>query len=402
MATTTAAQRERITSAGSRNYSEAAERRTWRLFGLIAIMVAMWLGFNHITGGAFLTPRNLTNLTVQASITGIVAIGVGVLLIARELDLSVGSILGAVVVFTAWAQVQERWSALPAILAALAIGAATGLFQGLCTTKLRVPSFIVTLAGFSYLRGVAYGITGSVTLFGLSNGVIWFSEGTFSKAVTIVALLAVFLALALAWLWQRWLHYQGQGFRRLTRSVRPVEIASWVLGAALCAFALWIYSAFQGLPAPVAILIVVALVTAFVARHTAFGRHVYAIGGNPEAARRAGIKVDRVVVVLFVASGTLAALGGIIQAARLGAGPPNVGLLLALDAISAAVVGGTYLFGGQGRISGILVGTLFLASIQNGLNLRGVSTFWQYIVSGVVLLAAVAIEQVTQLRAQRD
>src|SRR4029079_14332652 len=113
--------------------------------------------------------------------------------------------------------------------------------------------------------------------------------------------------------------------------------------------------------------------------------------GNPEAARRAGINVTAVVVVLFMFSGALAALGGVIQAARLDAGPPNVGLLLALDAISAAVVGGTYLFGGQGTIGGMVTGTFFLASIQNGLNLKGVSTYWQYIVSGVILLAAGAV-----------
>ena len=163
----------------------------------------------------------------------------------------------------------------------------------------------------------------------------------------------------------------------MLRSLRPVEIASAVVSAGIVGLALWVFVSYQGLPAPVAILGAIAIVAAFVARHTAFGRHVYAIGGNPEAARRAGINVTAVVVVLFMFSGALAALGGVIQAARLDAGPPNVGLLLALDAISAAVVGGTYLFGGQGTIGGMVTGTFFLASIQNGLNLKGVSTYWQ-------------------------
>jgi D-xylose transport system permease protein len=167
-------------------------------------------------------------------------------------------------------------------------------------------------------------------------------------------------------------------------------------------FFLWIFLSEHGLPAPVAILGGVALFSSFVLRHTAFGRHVYAIGGNPEAARRVGIRVSGVIIVLFMFSGLLAALGGVIQAARLDAGPPTVGLLLALDAISAAVVGGTYLFGGKGSIGGILVGTLFLASIQNGLNLEGVATYWQYIVSGTVLLGAVAVDQLAQRRTERE
>ena len=397
--TTTAASHQEVTKAAARRgHSVAAERRAWRLLSLIAIMGVMWIAFNQITSGVYITPRNLSNLAVQAAITGVVAIGVGSLLVARELDLSVGSILGAIVVITVWLQVDHQWSTLATVVLALVLGLAIGLFQGLCTTKLLIPSFIVTLAGFSYLRGVAYGVTNSVTLFGTNSSVRWFSEGEFSAAVTVVLVLAAFLGLGALWLWQRWLLNPGAGAAGVLRTLRPVEVASAVVGAGVCALALWVFVSYQGLPAPVAILGGISLVAAFVARHTPFGRHVYAIGGNPEAARRAGINVTGVVIALFMFSGVLAALGGIIQAARLDAGPPNVGLLLALDAISAAVVGGTNLFGGQGSVGGILTGTLFLASIQNGLNLKGVSTFWQYIVSGVILLGAVALDQIAQLR----
>jgi D-xylose transport system permease protein len=385
-----------------RGHSVVSERRTWRLLFLIAIMGVMWIAFNQMTDGIYITPRNLSNLAVQTAITGIVAIGVGSLLIAREIDLSVGSLLGAVVVIAVWLQVDHRWTTLPTVLVALGFGLALGLFQGLCTTALRIPSFIVTLAGFSYLRGVAYGVTGSVTLFGTTSSFRWFSEGEFGTTVTVILIVGVFVGLACLWSWQRWLLHPEAGAVGVLRSLRPVEVVSAVVLAALCGGALWVFVSFQGLPAPVAILVGIALVAAFVSRHTAFGRHVYAIGGNPEAARRAGINVTGVIIVLFMFSGVLAALGGVIQAARLDAGPPNVGLLLALDAISAAVVGGTYLFGGQGNVAGILTGTLFLASIQNGLDLKGVATFWQYIVSGVILLAAVAVDQLAQLRTRTD
>jgi D-xylose transport system permease protein len=393
---------ETTRGATRHSYSLTSERRTWRLLGLIAIMGVMWIVFHQITDGIYITPRNLTNLMVQAAITGVVAVGVGMLLIAREIDLSVGSLLGVVVVASVWLQVEHRWSAFPTIAVVLLLGLGVGLFQGLCTTWLRIPSFIVTLAGFSYLRGVAYGITGSVTLFGTTSSFRWFSEGRFSPPATVVLVVGAFVGLAVLWLHQRWLHHRQGGLRAFGASIRPVELASTAVGAAACVFFLWIFLSEHGLPAPVAILGGVALFSSFVLRHTAFGRHVYAIGGNPEAARRVGIRVSGVIIVLFMFSGLLAALGGVIQAARLDAGPPTVGLLLALDAISAAVVGGTYLFGGKGSIGGILVGTLFLASIQNGLNLEGVATYWQYIVSGTVLLGAVAVDQLAQRRTERE
>jgi D-xylose transport system permease protein len=399
---TLASHEETAPPVAIRSHSVVAERRTWRLLFLVAIMGVMWIAFNQMTDGIYITPRNLSNLAVQAAITGVVAIGVGALLIAREIDLSVGSLLGAVVVISVWLQVDHRWTALPTVLVALGFGLALGLFQGLCTTVLCIPSFIVTLAGFSYLRGVAYGVTGSVTLFGTTSSFRWFSEGEFSVPVTVIVIVGVFVLALCFWGWQRWLLHRETGIAAVVQSLRTVELISTAVLGAVCGLALWVFVSYQGLPAPVAILLAIALVAAFVGRHTAFGRHIYAIGGNPEGARRAGINVTGVVVVLFMFSGALAALGGIMQAARLDAGPPNVGLLLALDAISAAVVGGTYLFGGQGSVSGILTGTLFLASIQNGLNLKGVATFWQYIVSGVILLAAVAVDQLAQLRAQRD
>jgi D-xylose transport system permease protein len=404
MATPTSVEVRAETTAPVRrqSYSLTSERRTWRLLGLITIMGVMWIVFHQLTDGVYITPRNLTNLTVQAAITALVAIGVGMLLIAREIDLSVGSLLGVVVVASVWLQVDHGWGALPTIVVVLALGLGIGLFQGLCTTWLRIPSFIVTLAGFSYLRGVAFGITGSVTLFGTTSAFRWFSEGRFSASITVVLILGAFLGTAVFWVHERWRLHRGTGLRTIALTVRPVEIASALIAAAACAFLLWIFLSEHGLPAPVAIVGGVALFAAFVLRHTAFGRHVYAIGGNPEAARRAGINITGVIVALFMFAGLLAALGGVIQAARLDAGPPTVGLLLALDAISAAVVGGTFLFGGKGNVSGILIGTLFLASIQNGLNLKGVATYWQYIVSGGVLLAAVAVDQLAQRRAERE
>ena len=165
-----------------------------------------------------------------------------------------------------------------------------------------------------------------------------------------------------------------------SRVLRSAVALAVVVAAAVV---VWTFLDFRGLPVPVAIWIAVAIILGVGARHTAFGRHCYAIGGNPEAARRAGINVERIVIVLFLMSGVLAATSGLIQASLLDAGPPTAGLLLPLDAISAAVVGGTSLFGGQGSVVGVVLGTVLLASILNGLSLMGVNSFVTYVVSGV-------------------
>jgi D-xylose transport system permease protein len=389
-----------IADAGShpgRAYSAAVEARTWRLLVLLGCIGVTWVVFHVLTDSVFITPRNLSNLTVQTSITALVAIGVTWLLIAREIDLSVGSLVGFVTVMSVYVQVRSGWGTVPAVALALAIGAAVGAFQGFCTVKLMIPSFIVTLAGFSYLRGAAYVTTGAVTLSGTNDSFYEIANGTLSIAATY-AVAGVSLAAGLWW-WLRRRRLAAPGSPTVdVRSLRPVAVLAAVALLAVLGIAIWSYINYQGLPIPVAIVACVALTAVFVSRNTAFGRHIYAIGGNPEAARRAGVNVGRVILVLFVVAGLLAALGGVIQASRLDAGPPTVGLFLALDAISAAIIGGTSLFGGQGTITGALLGALLLASIQNGLSLMGVSTFYQYIALGIILLVAVGVDSATQRR----
>jgi D-xylose transport system permease protein len=164
----------------------------------------------------------------------------------------------------------------------------------------------------------------------------------------------------------------------------------------------WSYASFNGLPYIVAVLAVAAVVMWFVGQYMSFGRHLYAIGGNPEAARRAGISVGRIIIIVFVIAGLLAALGGVLQASRLDAASPDVGNLVPLNAISAAVVGGTSLFGGRGSILGTLLGALILGSILNGLSLMNVNTYYQYIAIGWILVGAVAVDAAAQRRVSRD
>lgn len=385
-----------------RAYSVAAEARIWRILVLLAVTAAIWVVFHQLTDGVYISPRNLSNLSVQLTMTALAAAGMTALLISREIDLSAGSLYAVVTVLTVYVQVKYRWGAVEAVALGLLIGLAVGAFQGIVTTRLKIPSFIVTLAGFTFLQGAAYAISGAEVLSGTSDAFVRIANGSIPRDLTLALGAAVFAV----WLWiwlkpMRLLQPNAIG-RTALAELRPVTVLGALAVAGVLSVALWAFSNHRGLPYPVAILAVVVALWLFVAGSTPFGRHVYAIGGSPEAARRSGIRVERVGLVLFCAMGVLTALAGIIQASRLDAGPPSVGPFLALDAISAAVVGGTSLFGGVGSLTGTLIGTLLLASIQNGLSLMGINTFYQYMASGTILLVVVAIDSVARRRVRRD
>ncbi len=379
-------------------WSRAAERDVWRLLALLTAVFVTWFVFDELTSGVFLTPRNLSNLSVQGVVTAMVALGVGGLLVARQIDLSVGAVVGVVVVITVYLQVTYDWSASAAIAAGLALGVLIGVIQGLLVTKLRLPSFVVTLAAFSYLRGAAFAITGGVTLTGTSDQFVWIANGTLSREVTLVIGVCVAVAALAGWSRRPF----GRGTDRQRWSVRPVDVVQGIAAAACVGVCLWTYLNYRGLPVPVLLLGLAALSALFVLRATPFGRHIYAIGGNPVAAARAGIRVQRVTVILFAASAFMAALAGVVNASRLDAGPPDTGSLLVLDGISAAVLGGVNLFGGSGSVAGILLGSVLLVSIQNGLNLLQISAFWQQIVSGLILLVVVGIDAIAQYRTKAE
>lgn len=376
-----------------------AEISAWRTLILFGTIVIVWVVFNQLTDGTFLTSRNLSNLSTEASVTALVALGVAALIVTRELDLSVGSAVGLVVVVTVYGQVIHGWSTGVAIVVALALGLAIGTINGVMTALVRVPSFIVTLAAFSYLRGAAYSITNGQTYSGTNEGFVQIANGYVAMAPLLIVAVVVGLVVFGREAARRRRRRQGPGADEAielptrSRVLRSAVALAVVVAAAVV---VWTFLDFRGLPVPVAIWIAVAIILGVGARHTAFGRHCYAIGGNPEAARRAGINVERIVIVLFLMSGVLAATSGLIQASLLDAGPPTAGLLLPLDAISAAVVGGTSLFGGQGSVVGVVLGTVLLASILNGLSLMAVNSFVTYVVSGVVLLIAVCADALAQ------
>lgn len=397
-----------------------------RLVGMVAALVIIWVGFQIMSGGTFLSSRNLWNLTVQFSSVAIMATGMVLVIVSRNIDLSVGSVLAVVGVAMGLLQAEilpgliGRGHPLVwviALAAGLALGALIGAFQGAIIAYLSVPSFIVTLGGLLVWRGVAFVMSNGRTISPLdptfrrigggSSGTI---GGAWSWVVAFVAVAGVILLLVSA---RRQRKRFGLQLRPIwAEAVAVAFVGVLVLGgtAVLNRYYLpealarqlaeregipWPEGGLQislGLAYPVLIVIGVALVMTYIATRRRFGRYVYAIGGNPEAAALAGINTRLTTVKIFVLMGVLAAIAAAVQTARLDAAVDSLGQTSELFVIAAAVIGGTSLAGGIGTIVGALLGALLMQSLQSGMVLVGVDSPVQRIVVGVVLVIAVAID----------
>jgi D-xylose transport system permease protein len=394
---------------GARGLIDALEIDT-RLLAMAAALVVIWVGLDLLTGGIFLTARNLWNLSVQTSVVGIMATGMVLVIVARHIDLSVGSVLGFVGMAMAVLQVEilpigTSWNWLLSLVLGLALGAAIGAFQGWWVAYRAVPAFIVTLGGLLIFRGLAWWITEGRTVapmdpnFQLLGGGLEGSIGEFWSWVVGALFIAAVVIKALR---------TRQRRNRYNFPVRPLWAEALVLVvsvAVIVGFVQVMNSYYrprtqipQGIPIPVLILIVVAVGMSALTKVTKFGRYVFAIGGNPEAAELGGINVRKVTVMIFVMMGVLSAIAGAIQTARLNAGLNSTGSLLELSVIAAAVIGGTSLSGGVGTIAGAILGALIMQSLQSGMILLNISTPMQPVVIGLVLISAVWLDTVYQRR----
>jgi D-xylose transport system permease protein len=371
----------------------------WRLVLMGAVLVAVALIFNLLTDGLFLSPENLYNVAQQTAVVGIVSTVVVLIIVARNIDLSVGSVMGFVGVLVATLQYTAGWSWQEASLAGLAVAILVSLYQGALTAMLGVPSFVVTLGGLMSFRGAAFlvadGKTQPVTdPFFLSLG------GGYDGAIGVRAswLLAGLMCVALAVLMlmrRRAKHRHGvpnnPGWLDALMVLVPAVI---VLGfaAAMNAYQVPHKDAPQGIPVPVLIWAAVAFTLSFLVHRTRFGRYVFAMGGNPEAAALVGIPVRRVTLMLFALLGVLLAIAAIVSVARLNAGTNSLGTGMELYVIAAAVIGGTALSGGTGSILGSVLGALIMQSIDSGMLLLDVSIGVRYVIIGQVLIAAVVFD----------
>ena len=341
----------------------------------------------------FLTAGNFVNLIVQMAAITIIGMGIVFVLLLGEIDLSVGYVSGVAGVTTALLMIPDgshEFGAGPAIAIALLLGLAIGVFQGLIITKIGVPSFVVTLAGLLAWNGVVLLLIGDKGTVIIQNDLVIGFANDFLPAATAWIVLLAGVAL-----------YAGilmNGDRTRRKAGLPTEpIALFALrvgglavaGAVVVGFA----NADRGIPYVFLVITGLYILWTFVLNRTRFGRHIYAVGGNAEAARRAGINVDNVKIACFGICSMMAALGGIVLASRLRSIDTNSGGgTILLYSIAAAVIGGTSLFGGRGHIKSAVLGALVIASIDNGLGLLGLSSGTKFVITGLVLLAAVAVD----------
>jgi D-xylose transport system permease protein len=361
---------------------------------LLLVLACVWLFFYFATNGTFLTQRNLVLLALQTSIVSLAAISAVMLIVTRNFDLSVGSAVAFVGVILAILTVKHDMNPALAVLMAIAGGVLMGAWQGFWVTRIGVSSFIVTLAGMLYFRGVSMIATNGATVAPLPRSLTSLATGFVPPAISILIVLASLIAyVALRFAEIRRAHVLG-----VLVSVIPDAMRAFVPAVIATVIALWIVS-WQGIPYLVLLVTLCTFAAEFVMRRTRYGAKLYAIGGNPEAARLSGINIKRAIFWNFVIAGVGYGITGVALTARVsGAIGGTAGLFLELDAIAAAIIGGTSLSGGCGRVLGALLGAVLMGSLNNGMSLMNVPPFYQDTARGIVLLFAVAIDQLSRRR----
>ncbi len=356
-----------------------------RAYTMLFALIAIWLFFQWATDGIFLGPRNFSNLFKQMAVTGVLAVGMLLVIVAGQIDLSVGSVVGLA---GGVAAMTQGWGLVPSLASAILIGVAIGAVQGGLVAYANIPAFIVTLGGMLAWRGVILRLSEGATIpvrlpFFRSLGIDF-------VAPVIGIGLAVLAVAALIWLTLRRAalrRHHGLPAQGITSSIVRVAVPALLFAAFV-----YMMNTQGGVPIPVVVLLAVALLGAFLTQNTTFGRYLYAIGGNPDAARLSGISLRRHILGSFCLLGALVGVASLLHTARVGSASPDAGTLMELDAIAACVIGGTSLMGGRGTVSGAVVGALIMASLDNGMSLLNVENYTQYIVKGAVLVAAVGFD----------
>lgn len=366
------------------------ETSSLRAYTMLGALILIWLFFHWQTGGIFLTPRNLSNLMLQMSVTGILAVGMLMVIVSGNIDLSVGSVLGLAGGVAAILLTNHEFGLVPSILAAIAVGTLIGAFHGFLTAYFNIPAFIVTLGGLLAWRGAIKGISKSETIpiadptFKLiGQGNIDIVSGWVLAAVGI--LLVLFLAFRRAQSAKTYGLGNADYTGEMLKTIIPI--------GAIIAF-IYVMNSSDGVPLPVLIFLAVALFGVFVTNSTTFGRYLYAIGGNSDAARLSGINTKLNVLKVFALLGILTGIAAVIFTARQGSASPDAGVLKELDAIAACVIGGASLMGGRGTIFGACLGALIMASLDNGMSLLNVRDFMQELIKGTILVAAVGLDMI--------
>lgn len=358
-----------------------------RAFTMIGALIFIWLLFT-LLNDSFLTPRNLSNLFLQMSVTAVLAIGMVLVIVAGQIDLSIGSLVGMTGGVAAILNVWHGWDTVPVVIVTVALGALVGLIQGWWVAYRAVPAFIVTLGGMLVYRGVLLMISGSKTIAPMSPEFRKIGQAYVGANVGLLLAVLAF-AVTIFIVFRKRASRIKYGFEAPSASASIIKCLFY--GVLIIGFVL-LMNQYQGIPVPFVIVILLAVIFTFISKNTVFGRQVYAIGGNAEASSLSGINIKRRLLLVFVLCNTLAAIAGIILTARLNAATGTSGVNMELDAIAACVIGGTSLVGGAGTIPGAIIGALVMASLDNGMSIMNLDSFWQYIVKGLILVLAVWVD----------
>ncbi len=372
-------------------------------YGLIGAVILIWLFFAFLTHGIFLSPRNISFLFRQMSVTAIMSVGMVLVIVTGNIDLSVGRLAGFVSVIVAMCQMQLWPKLIPllfpgqdpvnfvlvttilSVVIGLVVGTLFGVYQGYIIAQLRVTAFIVTLGGYWALQGIILIVTGGQTISAKQDVFLSIANGylpTWAGSL-LAAGVAVFLFASMVLSRRRKLKY---GFE-----VPAIYLDVFKTGVYAAAFVLYVYvvNLYNGVQSPVLILAIVAMVVNYVSNNTRFGRYAYAIGGNREAARLSGVNIRNNLFAIFVLMGFLCGVAGVVLASYVGGGTPAAGTGMELDVIAACILGGASTLGGEGTVLGALIGALIMATLTNGLQLMNIPNEWQYVIKAGVLILAV-------------
>lgn len=367
-----------------------------RQYGMIIALVLIMVLFQILTDGILLKPLNITNLILQNSYILVLAIGMLLVIITGHIDLSVGSVAAFVGAISAILIVNLQIPYPVAIVLSLVFGGLVGAWQGFWVAYVRIPSFIVTLAGMLLFRGLTMVVLNGQSIAPFPKGFQRISSGFipdwFGGSDLHILTIVIGLLLTLVLVFTEWRNRLAQQRYQFSVISAPLFVLKLVAIAAIINLFTYVLAAYEGIPNILIVLFVLVIIYTFVMNKTVMGRHIYALGGNEKAAKLSGVKTKRMTFWVFVNMGVLAALSGLLFAARLNAATPKAGVNFELDAIAAVFIGGASATGGIGSVIGAIIGGLVMGVMNNGMSLVGLGIDWQQGIKGLVLLLAVAFD----------
>ena len=387
------------------NEAKGLIKQNIREYGMYIALVVIMVAFSAATGGLFMSSRNISNLINQTGYIAVLAVGMTLVMVIKHIDLSVGFLAGFLGAIAAILMMRFNVSVPVTILLVLVFGTITGTFTGFLVAKMGIPAFVASLAAMLVFRGALLMVTegtGTIVISNkafnaIGNGFIpdFVNMGNLHVLTLIIGIVGI-----AAYVWSEIKTRNDKikyNFEVISSTMFTVKL---VAISAVIGYVTWILAGYNGLSWTVVITIIVVLIYHFITTKTIIGRHVYAVGGNAEAAKLSGINVERITMIVFASMGMLSALSGILYTSRLQSATTTAGTLFELDAIAAAYVGGVSANGGVGKVTGSIIGAFVMASLTNGMNLVGVGISYQYIIRGIILAVAVIFDVKTRNRSK--